>query len=392
MASKGNNKGNNKRNNKRGAKRRADGFRGEREALMERCGAGVLVLDPERAILRANETASRLFGLPSEALVGQIVAPPFFPDEMGALVETALAGRSSETRQIPLRSPQMGVAIVSVSSVAGERRKRPRLLVIIQDVTELRRLETVRRDFVANVSHEMRTPLASIRAMAETLQDGGLHDAVVADSFLGTIVTEVERLARITSDLLILSDAESRVPEKAHFSLSVLLENAIRRFRSQANKAHVALTADVPASLDIQANIDQIEQVIVNLIDNAIKYTPAGGSVRVSARPLAREGAASAAASGRPPQNGGVTVEVADTGIGIAPKHLPRLFERFYRVDKARSRQSGGTGLGLAIVKHIVEAHGGRITVHSEPKRGSTFAVTLPNYPPDAADDTVLRH
>lgn len=165
MASKG--------NNKRAAKHQANVHPDEREALMEHCGAGVLVLDPERVILRANETASRLFGLPSEALVGQIVAPPFFPDEMGVLVETALAGRSFETRQIPLRSPQAGVAIVSVSPVAGERRKRPGLLIIVQDVTELRRLETVRRDFVANVSHEMRTPLASIRAMAETLLDGG---------------------------------------------------------------------------------------------------------------------------------------------------------------------------------------------------------------------------
>lgn len=376
-----------KKYNKRGGRQGTTKIEDEHEALMEHCGAGVFILDFKRVIRRANETAAHLFGATAGDLVGQSLAPPLFPVEMGELLEAVIAKRSFETGQVSLQSPPGGVAIVSVSPVVSERHKHPRLLVIIHDVTELRRLETVRRDFVANVSHEMRTPLASIRAMAETLQDGGLHDVLVADSFLGTIITEVERLARISSDLLILSDAESRVPEMACFSLSALLNDVVIRFQSQAEKAHVSLTAAVPADIEIQANSDQIEEVLVNLFDNAVKYTPAGGRVHVSAYPSSWTESHRLPLTSEQPSElrthyEEVIVEVKDTGIGIASKHLPRLFERFYRVDKARSRQSGGTGLGLSIVKHIVEAHGGRITVRSEIKHGSTFTITLPACPP----------
>ena len=219
------------------------------------------------------------------------------------------------------------------------------------------------RVIVANVSHELRTPLASIRAMTETLQDGALQDPSVAYHFLATINNEAQRLTRISEDLLILSQAESRQPEKARFLLAGMIQEAVIRFQPQAEKAGIDLSASLPADLEVCANHDQIEQVIVNLIDNALKYTSSGGKACVTAENEAKH----------------VAVHVSDTGIGIMSQDLPRIFERFYRVDKARSRQSGGTGLGLSIVKHIVEAHGGQVTVKSEYGHGSTFTFTLPH-------------
>jgi two-component system phosphate regulon sensor histidine kinase PhoR len=343
-------------------KRQLSELNHEYETLMKHCGTGVLVIDSTGVIQRVNATASRLFGVSEKTLVGRMLAPPVFPEELCVFIQDAQTQRTTLRGQVLLPEPGGGVAMVSVSPILGERRKHLRFLIIVRDVTELRRLETVRRDFVANVSHELRTPLASIRAMAETLQDGALEDAVLTDRFLATIITEAERLARVSNDLLILSDAESRAPEKAAFSLSSLVEEVVKRFQSQAEKARIGLTFAAPPGLEIVANADQIEAVLVNLIDNAIKYTPADGRVHVTAENL----------------SGWVMVHVADTGIGIPRKHHTRIFERFYRVDKARSRQSGGTGLGLSIVKHMVEAHGGEVNVESESGNGTTFTVRLP--------------
>jgi two-component system phosphate regulon sensor histidine kinase PhoR len=242
--------------------------------------------------------------------------------------------------------------------VSGE----PETMLVLVDVTELRRLETVRRDFVGNVSHELRTPLASIRAIAETLQDGAIADEDVAQGFLSTIVQETDRLARIAADLLILSDAESKEPEKSYFDLTELLKEVVERFKPHAAESGLSLALEAEKPLQLLASRDQVEQVVVNLVSNATKYTPSGGKVLVRAHK----------------QDENVVLDVIDNGIGIMHEHLPRLFERFYRVDKARSRASGGTGLGLSIVKHIVESHEGEIRVASEYNRGSTFTVMLP--------------
>lgn len=274
----------------------------DEESLLNQPESGVLILDSQGVIQSANETAHKLLGAGEGSLVGRNL------------------------------------------------------------VEEIRRLETIRRDFVANVSHELRTPLASIRAMAETLQDGALDDGKVAERFLGTIITETQRLTRISEDLLILSNAESGTPHRSTFSLSELLEEVVGRFRPQAEKSGIQLVAAIPPGLPVYADHDQIEQVMINLIDNAIKYTPIGGRAQITAERL---------------NNGAIAVHIQDTGIGIMPEDQPRIFERFYRVDKARSRQSGGTGLGLSIVKHIVEAHGGTVGVDSEFGSGSTFTFTL---------------
>ncbi len=314
-------------------------------ALMEQCGAGVLVVDASGRVLRAN------------ALGRRVLASEHVCEEITDILSEARARGELVEREV--RLPAGGALIVSASPIGGSAGP---FLVVGRDVSELRRLEKIRRDFVANVSHELRTPLASIRAMAETLQDGAMKDEEVAGQFLGTIVTEVQRLTRISEDLLILSDAESRSPEKAPFNLSALIEKVLTRFQPQAEKAGIALDGQVQARLRVEANHDQIEQVLVNLVDNAIKYTSGGGQVRLTAERLPDR----------------VAVHVADTGIGIQEKDLPRIFERFYRVDKARSRRSGGTGLGLSIVKHIVESHGGQVTVDSEFNHGSTFTFTIP--------------
>lgn len=332
------------------------------DALMAYCGAGVLILNADNVIESANTTARYLFGVPSSSMIGRSLVQVTLSNEFTELVRTARETRCLQRREIQSSSSNGITLIVTASPVSSEEPERSRIAVIAHDVTELRRLENVRRDFVANVSHELRTPLASIRAMAETLQDGALQDPAVAQHFLETIINEAQRLTRISEDLLTLSRAESRSPEKSEMNLSELIARVAHRMEAQAQKGGIRLCEETPPELRIFANYDQIEQVLVNLLDNAIKYTPNGGQVGIIAK---QEGET-------------ITVQVKDTGIGIMDQDLPRLFERFYRVDKARSRQSGGTGLGLAIVKHIVEAHGGNVRVESEYNHGSVFTVTLP--------------
>ena len=233
--------------------------------------------------------------------------------------------------------------------------------VTLDDITELRRLERVRQDFVANVSHEIRTPLTIMRSMAETLQDPEDQNPETLERYLSRIVAEIDRLTLVTEDLLVLSAAESNPIRKQECDIAEVFRNVTSQLVSQAKKKNVELIYEGPDSLVVEANAAQMRQVAVNLIDNAIKYTMAG-SVVVSARLFDSE----------------FEVKVKDTGIGIASDQFDRIFERFYRVDKGRSRTSGGTGLGLSIVKHIVESHGGQVTVESGPNEGSEFKITMP--------------
>lgn len=336
-------------------------LQGEFHALIDWCGAGVLVLNADRIVQRANALACRFFALPHALLVGRSLREIARTEDLLSMIETAEGDSCTQYREIRLPLPSGLSLLVTMTPILSEGFVTA-FLMVARDVTELRRLETIRRDFVANVSHELRTPLASIRAMAETLQDGALLDPSVADRFLGTIVTEAQRLTRIAEDLLVLSNAESGSPQKKPINLSALIDEVVSRFRPQAEKTGITLATAASSEQTVNADRDQIEQVLINLIDNAIKYTPAGGHIQVR---LDGEGDF-------------VTLLVQDTGIGIMPEDLPRIFERFYRVDKARSRQSGGTGLGLAIVKHIVEAHGGKVMVESQFNHGSTFSFTLP--------------
>lgn len=351
--------------------------------LLEHINTGALLVDNQRRIVESNPAANRMLSAREGGLSGKSLLEATLSYEMLTLLNTAQQTgepqqqevrridpilRTLDVRIFPLASGTVHAVrhgepmAAPIARAAASSRPEPRFLLLMEDMTELRRLETVRRDFVANVSHELRTPLASIRAMTETLQDGAINDTAVSGRFLQIIVGEVERLTRILEDLLVLSRAESGIPERNTFSLDRLIVEVVERFQPQASKADIGLAYVSSGSLIVQASHDLIEQVLVNLVDNAIKYTGSGGSIEVKAAE----------------QDGMIRVGVTDSGVGIMSQDLPRIFERFYRVDKARSRHSGGTGLGLAIVKHIVEMHGGKVTVESEYGHGSTFIFTLP--------------
>jgi two-component system phosphate regulon sensor histidine kinase PhoR len=239
-------------------------------------------------------------------------------------------------------------------------------LIVLNDVTRLRRLETLRRDFVANVSHELKTPITAIKGFVETLLDGAVDDPENAQRFLQIITRQADRLNAIIDDLLDLSRIEQEA-EKGGIplvrgALRPVLEAAVQACSLNAREKSLAMVLHCSGELAAQINAPLLEQAVVNLLTNAIKYSEPAGRIVVDACQFGDK----------------VMVKVQDWGCGISPEHLPRLFERFYRVDKARSRKQGGTGLGLAIVKHIVQSHGGEVVVHSTPGQGSTFTLMLP--------------
>jgi two-component system phosphate regulon sensor histidine kinase PhoR len=239
------------------------------------------------------------------------------------------------------------------------------VVLVLHDISELRRLERVRRDFVANVSHEFKTPLTAIQGFAETLLGGALEEPQNSRRFLGIIRDHAARLARLTDDLLELSQAEAgRLElEMQPLSVSGLIEACLDTTRLKGREKNLTLAADCPSDLPlVRGDQARLREALQNLLDNAVQYTPPGGRVTVRAARV----------------DGQVSIAVTDTGIGIPQADQERIFERFYRVDAARSREVGGTGLGLSIAKHLVEAHGGRIRVESEVGRGSTFTLLLP--------------
>ena len=325
------------------------------QTLLETTDDAVLVIDAEGHILVTNTVADALFG--PVAAHGTLLAQTLSSD-LDDLYRSAVRRRVSVEREVTLSQPSPRTLHVRVAPLD----ENDEYLIVLRELTELRRLERVRRDFVANVSHELRTPLTSIRAMAETLLEGARLDENVAPRFLQTIMRESDRLVRLSADLLDLSRVEARGIEKRPIDLAALVADVVSRLSAQAEKADITLANTIRSPLDVSADRDEMAQVLVNLLDNAIAYSPRGGVVTFSTHEAAET----------------VTIFVADTGIGILSHDIPRLFERFYRADKARSRASGGTGLGLSIVKHIVENHGGTVGVESEYNKGSVFSFTLP--------------
>lgn len=326
-------------------------------AILDRITDGLLITDAAGQIQLANPAAEKLFG-EGASLTGRSITVALRHHQ---LVETwRKAQQSGETHS---ESVELPLTRKFIQIVALPDKKTGGALLLIQDLTRLRRLETVRRDFISNVSHELRTPLASLKALAETLQDGALEDLPAARRFLGRMQTEVDALTQMANELLELSRIESgQVPlELRPVAPAKLLHSAAERMRAQTERAGLSLETDCSPDLPLtQADASRLEQVLVNLIHNALKFTPAGGEIRLHAR-----------------QTGAwVRFDVSDTGAGIAPDDLPRIFERFYKADRARS--GGGTGLGLSISRHLVESHGGRIWAESREGAGSTFHFTLP--------------
>jgi two-component system phosphate regulon sensor histidine kinase PhoR len=239
-------------------------------------------------------------------------------------------------------------------------------LIVFHDITKLKQLESTRRDFVANVSHELKTPITSIKGFVETLLAGALNEPENAAKFLRIIAQQTDRLNEIINDLLSLSRIEQEAERRQIFltaqRIKWVLQAAIEVCEPKAADKGITIQLTCPEELRAPLNAPLLEQALVNLIDNAVKFSAAGGSVLVEAEKAGAE----------------IVIRVKDQGIGIPPEHLPRIFERFYRVDAGRSRKDGGTGLGLAIVKHITQAHGGRVTVESAPGQGSAFSIIIP--------------
>ena len=313
---------------------------------------GVLLIDGHASTAYANEALRRHLG----AVPGGIAA--LFPLALRDVVEMAAREGASGTTLIEAGTPARWLRVQATP--AGDDGS---VLVVVRDVTEARRLDAIRRDFVANASHELKTPAASIQAAAETLLHAAEEDPQAVPRFAAQLEREAMRLSRIVADLLDLSRLESgsELLERVH--LDALAREEAQRFETQAQRAAVHLIVDAPKATPVRGSARDLSLLVRNLVDNAIRYTHPGDEIRVDVD----EGA-----------GGSAVLRVRDTGVGIPQKELPRVFERFYRVDRARSRETGGTGLGLAIVRHVAENHGGSVTVRSELGAGTTFEVTLP--------------
>ena len=346
-------------------------------AVLSGMAEGVIAIDARRRLLFANASADKLFGLDATA-VGRLVPELIRSPQVQGAVEATLASPEPYRGEIVLSSREVSLRVharvLAVHGTPLPGSPPPGAVLVFHDVTELRRLERMRQDFVANVSHELKTPLASIKAYAETLLDWALHDENVNVRFLKQIEEQADRLNQLILDLLSLARIESgqEVFEHKPLALGPVVGSCIESHRRRAEARNIGLNVDLGALDDetlVMADEEAIRQIFDNLIDNAIKYTPDGGSVSVNCR---LDGDL-------------VAIEVADTGIGIPRDDLPRVFERFYRVDKARSRELGGTGLGLSIVKHLVQSIGGQVTVNSRVGSGTQFTVQFPRYRVPAA-------
>lgn len=332
--------------------------RSDLAALFEHMADGVLVVDARDRVELANPAAARLL---RRSLNGRPLASAIRDPDLVEVVRAARDG-SPVRHPIELRAPNGPRSWIQV--VATQLPTERRILVLLQDVTELRRAETVRRDFVANVSHELKTPVASLKALVETLEGGALHDAECGPDFLRRMHVEVDGLAQLIGELLELARIEAgRLDlDLATCRVDQLLCDAVERIQPYAARVGLAVrTLPVATDLHVLADARQVGQVLSNLLSNAVKFTPPGGAIEVGAQRDERF----------------VELWVADTGVGIANHELIRVFERFYKTDP--SRTGSGTGLGLAICKHVVQAHGGTISAESDgPGRGATFRFTLP--------------
>jgi two-component system phosphate regulon sensor histidine kinase PhoR len=332
-------------------------------AILNSMIEGVIVSDKIGHILSVNPTIEKIFAVSNAEVKGKLFLEAVRNNDISEVINTVLRTGEALSREISLVLPvrrtfQINAApIFDNDAVIGS-------LVVIHDITEIRKLETIRSDFVANVSHELKTPLTSIKGFVETLLGGALNDKENNRKFLKIIQDHAERLNKLVDDLLSLSHLESSEIrlEREEFSLREQLEKVLEGFKSQLKKKNIEVKNELAQKFLIKADKHRIEQVLINLIDNAIKFNREEGYIRIYSEDL----------------NSKIKIIIEDSGIGIPEKDIPRIFERFYRVDKARSRELGGTGLGLSIVKHIVELHTGLVSVESTEGLGSKFFFTLP--------------
>jgi len=324
----------------------------EARLVLEAMPEGVVLFDPAGRAILANPAAATLLGRPPQTVEG------LFPLDLRETVRAVRTEREPRATELEVGAPARTVRADAVPAAEDGS-----VLLVLRDVTEARRLEAVRRDFVANASHELKTPVASIRAAAETLRTVAGEDPEAVAAFAERIEREAVRLSRIVSDLLDLSRLETGgEAEGEEVRLDALVREEVERIRAAAEEAGLTLALEAEPAPPVRGSARDLALMARNLLDNAVAYTRPGGRVDVAVRA----------------EGGEVVLTVADTGIGIPSRDLDRIFERFYRVDRARSRETGGTGLGLSIVRHVVENHRGTVRVRSELGRGSTFEVRLP--------------
>ena len=340
--------------------------RNEQEAILSSMQEGVLALDPQAHVIALNPAAEALLSVTSTQARGRTIQEVIRNVGLQRLLTDAMSKAEPTTGEIVLRGDEQRFLQVTATALRDAAARDLGMLVVLNDITQLRWLENIRRDFVANVSHELKTPITSIKGFVETLRDGALADPPQAERFLEIVGRHADRLNAIIEDLLSLSRLE-QTNQAAEISrpvveLNPIIEAAVLDCSARAAARQINVLASCSAGLFVEAKAPLLEQAIVNLLDNAVSYSNRLGTVWITAQG----------------GEGEVRIDVRDEGIGIAPEHVSRIFERFYRTDRARDRASGGTGLGLAIVKHIVQIHGGQVDVTSKVGQGSTFSLRLP--------------
>lgn len=338
----------------------------EQEAVLSSMVEGVIALSSKGIIMSLNRAASEMLGIERQQAVGHSMETVVRNSDLVRLYEQTRTSSETGQREIILSTPEERFLQATGTSLKDPAGDIIGSLIVFSDITRLKRLETVRRDFVANVSHELKTPITSIKGFVETLQDGAIHSKDDARKFLTIVSHQTDRLNALVNDLLQLSKIEEMEEESQfeleEWSLRDFLRAAINDLFPAESGEYVSIELDCPPEAKVSVNGPLFHRAVINLLDNAVKYGGAEANVWLEGRS----------------ENGWIVVSVRDEGPGIPEKHLPRLFERFYRVDKGRSRELGGTGLGLAIVKHIAQLHGGSASVKSVVGKGSIFSITLP--------------
>jgi len=336
----------------------------ELEAILNSMINGIIAIDQNKNIILVNKFCFEILDLPQDYVVeNESMYKIIRNEEIAGMVEQAMTDGVSQTRELPYVHLDK-VLRIYVNPIFSSSREIMGSIVVIQDITQIRKLEQMRSDFVSNVSHELKTPLTSIRGFVDTLKSGAINQPEQALRFLDIIDIESDRLYRLINDILLLSEIESMnlEPEQTELDLGEIVREVFNILQQKADEKNLSLIAIVDGPYIVVANRDRIKQMFINLVDNAIKYTEQGEvTIELQRR------------------DGWTKCIVKDTGIGFSESHKERLFERFYRADKGRSRNQGGTGLGLSIVKHIVLLYKGKISVDSTPGVGSTFEILLPN-------------
>jgi two-component system phosphate regulon sensor histidine kinase PhoR len=327
---------------------------------------GVVAVDRERCVVHINSAAGHILDVGAAASVGRPIWEVTRVRQVSEAIDGAIGDSAEVTREVPLEiGAQERIVQLHAAPLVNGGGERVGAVLVMHDVTELRRLERIRRDFVANVSHELKTPITAIRGMIDTIVDDPEMPTDIQAQFIGKIQNQSLRLSLLVTDLLTLARLESTdgILESERLDLREVVRRSADNFRANADAKKVDLTVDVPRDrVMVLGDVEALELMLNNLLDNAVKYTGERGRVNVELRA----------------EGGDAVVAVADNGVGISPEHHDRIFERFYRVDQARSRELGGTGLGLSIVKHVCKAHSGTLTLESTFGAGSRFEVRVP--------------